>query len=90
MDEGMKKLSIYMEIAGAARDEYGNPQPAGVSLTIGDPNGDEVVGSQYRAILERITVEAVLEVTFLTDVYPASACRIIMPQEYQEKYGDTA
>lgn len=84
----MKKLNIYLEISGAARDEQGNPQPAGLSLTIGDPNGDEVVGSQYRAILERITVEAVLEVTFLTDVYPASACRIIMPQEYNEKYGD--
>lgn len=84
----MKKLNIYLEISGAARDEQGNPQPAGLSLIIGDPNGDEVVGSQYRAILERITVEAVLKVTFLTDVYPASACRIIMPQEYKEKYGD--
>lgn len=84
----MKKITIYMEIANAACDEHGNPQPAGLSLTIGDPNGDEVVGSQYRAILERITVEAVLEVTFLTDMYPSSACRIIMPQEYNEKYGD--
>lgn len=84
----MKKITIYMEIANAACDEHGNPQPAGLSLIIGDPNGDEVVGSQYRAILERITVEAVLKVTFLTDVYPASACRIIMPQEYKEKYGD--
>lgn len=35
-----------------------------------------------------ITVEAVLEATCLTDVYPASLCRISMPQEYKEKYGN--
>ena len=84
----MKKITIYMEIANAACDEHGNPQPAGLSLTIGEPNGEKITGDAYKAILERITVEAVLGVTFLTDVYPASACRIIMPQEYKEKYGD--
>lgn len=84
----MKKITVYMEIAGAARDEQGNPQPAGLSLTIGEPNGEKITGDAYKAILERITVEDVLEVTFLTDVYSASACRIIMPQEYNEKYGD--
>lgn len=84
----MKKITIYMEIANATCDEHGNPQPAGLSLTIGEPNGEKITGDAYKAILERITVEAVLGVTFLTDVYPASACRIIMPQEYKEKYGD--
>ena len=59
-------------------------------MTIGDPDGDEITGDEYQAILEHIRVEDVLEATFLTDVYPASACRIIMPQEYKEKYGDTA
>lgn len=84
----MKKITIYMEIANAARDEHRNLQLAGFRMTIGDPDGDEITGDEYQAFLERITVEAVLEVTFLTDVYPASACRIIMPQEYKEKYGD--
>ena len=86
----MKKITIYMEIANAACDEHGNPQPAGLSLTIGEPTGEEITVDAYKAILERITVEDVLEKTFLTDMYPASACRIIMPQEYKEKYGDTA
>ena len=86
----MKKITIYMEIAVAARDEQGNPQPAGLSLTIGGPTDEEIIGDEYQAILEHIRVEDVLEATFLTDMYPASACRIIMPQEYQEKYGDTA
>lgn len=86
----MKKITIYMEIANAACDEHGNPQPAGLSLTIGEPTDEEIIGDEYQAILERITVEDVLEATFLTDMYPSSACRIIMPQEYQEKDGDTA
>lgn len=86
----MEKLSIYMEKANAARDEHRNLQPAGFRMTIGDPDGDEITGDEYQAILEHIRVEDVLEATFLTDVYPASACRIIMPQEYKEKYGDTA
>lgn len=84
----MKKITIYMEIANATHDEHGNPQPAGLSLTIGGATDEEIIGDEYQAFLERITVEAVLGVTFLTDVYPASACRIIMPQEYKEKYGD--
>lgn len=84
----MKKLNIYLEISGAACDEHGNPQPAGLSLTIVEPNGEKITGDAYKAILERITVEDVLEATFLTDMYPSSACRIIMPQEYNEKYGD--
>lgn len=57
-------------------------------MTIGDPDGDEITGDDYQAILERITAEAVLEAAGLTDIYHPSACRIIMPQEYQEKYGD--
>ena len=57
----MKKLNIYLEISGAARDEQGNPQPAGLSLTIGEPNGEKITGDAYKAILERITVEDVLE-----------------------------
>lgn len=84
----MKKLTVYMEIADAARDEHRNLQPAGVRLTIGDLTGEEITGDEYKAALERITVEDVLEATYLTDIYPASACRIIMPQEYLEKYGD--
>lgn len=84
----MKKITIYMEIANAACDEHGNPQPAGLSLTIGEPNGEKITGDAYKAILERITVEDVLKATFLTDMYPSSACHIIMPQEYKEKYGD--
>lgn len=84
----MKKLNIYLEISGAARDEQGNPQPAGMCMTIGDPNGDEITGDEYQRVLKRITVEAVLQAAGLTDIYHPSACRIIMSQEYQEKYGD--
>lgn len=85
----MKKLNIYMEIAEAARDKHGNPQPAGMCcMTIGDPNGDEVTGREYQAVLEYVPVEAVLEAAGLTGVYDPSACRIIMPQEYKEKYGN--
>ena len=84
----MKKLTVYMEIADAARDEHRNLQSAVIRMTIGDPDGDEITGDEYQAFLERITVEDVLEATFLTDMYPSSACRIIMPQEYNEKYGD--
>lgn len=84
----MKKITVYMEIAGAARDEQGNPQPAGLSLTIGGPTDEEIIGDEYQASLERITAEDVLEAACLTDMYLSSACRIIMPQEYNEKYGD--
>ena len=84
----MKKITVYMEIAGATRDEYRNLQPAGIRMTIVDPDGVEITGDEYQAFLERITVEDVLEAAFLADIYPASACRIIMPQEYMKKYGD--
>lgn len=84
----MKKLNIYLEIAGAARDEHGRTQPAGICVTIGDPNGDEITGDEYQRVLERITVEAVLEAAGLTGVYDPSACRIIMPEKYRQKYGE--
>lgn len=87
-NEGHKKLNIYLEISGAARDEQGNPQSAGMCMTIGDPDSDEITGEEYRKALERITVEAVLKAAGLTGVYAPSACRTIMPQEYLEKYGD--
>lgn len=84
----MKKITLCMEIADAACDEHGNPQPAGMCMTMGDLDGDEITGEEYRKALERIAVEAVLETAGLTDLYAPSACRIIMPQEYLEKYGD--
>lgn len=49
----MKKLNIYMEISGDARDEHGNPQPAGMCMTIGDPDGDEITGDKYQAMYWR-------------------------------------
>ena len=84
----MKKITIYMEIAGAARDEQGIPQPAGLSLTIGGPTDEDIIGDEYPALLEHIRVEDLLWATFLTDMYPASACPIIMPHDYNAKYGD--
>lgn len=57
----MKKMTIYMEIANAARDEHRNLQSAVIRMTIGDPDGDEITGDEYQAFLERITAEDVLE-----------------------------
>lgn len=50
----MKKITVYMEIAGATRDEHRNLQPAGFRMTIGDPDGDEITGDEYQAFLERL------------------------------------
>lgn len=72
----MKKITTYMEIANAACDEHGNPQPAGLSLTVGEPNDEEITGDAYKAILEHIRVEDVLEMrSTVTDDELRTQCR---------------
>ncbi len=83
----MKSLRICMEIGGLAEDANGNPCPGGVSLSLGMVP-DESFEEKYSKAMDTISCEDVLEFIGLAGVYPASNCRLLMPEEYDRLYGE--
>lgn len=82
------RVRICMEIQGLAQDEQGNPAPAGMCFTLGDPNSEDMPEDEYRAAMRNVTVEKVMNIVPFLNRFRPEDCRIIMPSEYDVKYGD--
>ena len=83
-----KKIRICLEVQGLGEDDLGTPCPAGVCLTLGDEDTEELTGAEYRDFMKDIKVEEVLRLAFLDHQYTASDCRLITPEEYDREYGE--
>ena len=76
----MHKANIYLEIAGMAQDEQGNPQPVGVKISIGESKKE----IPYDELTHNLNISAIAKTL---DVQPEDVA-IITPEEYEERYGD--
>ncbi len=86
----MKKLRICLEIHGLAESESGEPCPGGLCLTVGDDNAEEITGKDYRSLMDEINIEGVLKTACLDGIFQPEDCRLLMPEEYDKKYGGDA
>ena len=76
----MHKANIYLEIAGMARDDQGNPKPVGVKISI----GESLKEIPYDILTHNLNLNAIAKTL---DVQPEDVA-IITPEEYEERYGD--
>ena len=77
-----KKIRICLEVQGLGEDELGSPCPAGVCLTLGDEDAEELTGAEYEAFLQQV------KVAFLDQQFTPADCRLITPEEYDREYGE--
>ena len=84
----MKKLRICLEVPGLAEDENGQPCPGGVCLTLGDDNAEEITGEAYRNLMKEINIAGILRMACLDGFCRPEDCRLLTPEEYDEKYGE--
>lgn len=78
------KLRICFEINGLGEDEYGNPAPAGLAVTLGETKAHV----DYQELVQLVDIAGVLKSVYLNDIVRPEDVRIITPEEYNEKYGD--
>lgn len=83
-----KKVRICLEIQRLGMDENGKPCPAGICLTLGDEDGEEMTGAEYETFLQQVKIEEVLRLACLDKLYTPADCRLITPDEYDRKYGE--
>lgn len=76
----MYEANIYLEIAGMAQDDQGNPRPVGAKISIGESLKD----IPYEELTHNLNVNAIAE---MLNVKP-EAITIITPEKYDEGYGD--
>ena len=76
----MHKANIYLEIAGMAQDDQGNPKPVGVKISIGK-SLEEI---PYDDLTHNLNINAIAKTV---NVKPEDIT-IITPEEYDERYGD--
>lgn len=83
-----KKIRLCLEVQGLGQDDFGTPCPAGVCLTLGDEDAEEMTGAEYEAFLQQVNVEEVLRLVCLDKLYTPADCRLITPDEYDREYGE--
>lgn len=83
-----KKIRICLEVQGLGEDECGTPCPAGVCLTLGDEDAEELTGAEYRDYMQKVKIEEVLRLACLDKLYTPADCRLITPEEYDREYGE--
>lgn len=76
----MHKANIYLEIAGMAQDDQGNPRPVGVKISI----GKALKEIPYDKLTHNLNINAIAKTL---SVQPEDVS-IITPEEYEERYGD--
>lgn len=76
----MYEANIYLEIAGMAQDDQGNPRPVGAKISI----GRSLKEIPYEELTHNLNVNAIAE---MLNVQPEDIA-IITPEEYEERYGD--
>lgn len=79
----MSRLRFCFEIDRIAEDENGKPCPAGLQIDLGECSKDVA----YEELTKDVNIPALLKFICFEDV-PASAVRIITPEDYDERYGD--
>lgn len=84
----MKKIRLCLEVQGLGQDDFGTPCPAGVCLTLGDEDAEELTGAEYETFLQQVKIEEVLRLVCLDKLYTPADCRLITPDEYDQKYGE--
>ena len=84
----MKKIRLCLEVQGLGQDDLGTLCPAGVCLTLGDEDAEEMTGAEYETFLQQINIEEVLRLVCLDKLYTPADCRLITPDEYDRKYGE--
>lgn len=84
----MKKIRVCLEVQGLGEDDFGTPCPAGVCLTLGDEDAEEMTAAEYETFLPQVKIEEVLRLVCLDKLYTPADCRLITPDEYDRKYGE--
>lgn len=84
----MHLLRICLEAYGIAEDEQGNPRPAGICLEIEYTGGEAISPERYKEIMDRVSIPEVLEAASLDSFVSPEDCRMITPEEYDERYGE--
>ena len=84
----MKKIRLCLEVQGLGQDDFGTPCPAGVCLTLGDEDAEEMTAAEYETFLQQVKIEEVLRLVCLDKLYTPADCRLITPDEYDRKYGE--
>lgn len=84
----MAMLRVCFEVHGLARDADGNAGPAGLSISLGELPDDEMHAALTKKLMERVDIAEILRHTPLYGFVKPSDCRVITPEEFDEKYGD--
>ena len=84
----MKKIRLCLEVQGLGQDDFGTPCPAGVCLTLGDEDAEEMTGAEYETFLQQVKIEEVLRLACLDKLYSPADCRLITTDEYDRGYGE--
>ena len=84
----MAMLRVCLEIQGLAIDADGNACPCGLCISLGDPPDDEMHAELTKKLMERVDIAEILRHTPLYGFVKPSDCRVITPEEFDEKYGD--
>lgn len=83
-----KKIRICLEVQGLGQDDLGTPCPAGVCLTLGDEDAEELTGAEYDEFIQKLNIEDVLQLLILDKEYAPADCRFISPEQYDREYGE--
>lgn len=78
------KLRVCFEIDGFAKDEHGNPAPAGLAMILGETEKQV----DYQEFVQNISIDGVLKLMCLDGIVRPEAVKIITPEENDEKYVD--
>ena len=87
-DFEMYKLRICLEVNGIAEDEHGNPCPAGICLEMEYTGEKTISPEKYKENMNRVSISAVLKAASLDNIVKPENCRLITPEEYDERYGE--
>lgn len=82
----MYKLRICLEVNGLAEDEHGNPRPVGICLEMEYPEEKAISPEKYKENMNRVSIPAVLKAASLDNIVKPENCRLITPEEYDERY----
>lgn len=77
------KQRICFTVNGLARDENGEPCPAGMCLSF-----DTAKEVPYEQLCAAVDKEALLRLACLDSIVTANDLQFITPEEYDREYGD--
>lgn len=84
----MKNLAVYLEIDGLAEDEYGNPAPAGVEITLGEVSDEIYDKYSYDVLTQNLNPYELLKNLGLVDTMniKEDCVRVISPEYFVSEY----